>query len=329
VQTKQIYYRLIALWVICEAMLGGIIHGLKLPVSGLIVGSSAVICICMIAYYYPVRGAIIKATVLVAIFKMMLSPQSPLPAYLAVFFQGLLGEAIFLNRKNFKVNCLLLATLALFESAVQRLLIMTILFGMEIWHAIDLFISGVTGQDSINRYSYYLAGIYVILHVGAGWLIGHYTAGLPEKIRNLPEKYFIDLNNVSEEVTNPNKKNRALNRLFLLMWIITALIFIHAFIDPVHPIIPNNLILKLLFRSALIVLTWIVIINPILMNALRNWLEKKKYESGSDIKEISMLLPVTRYVFTESWNLASADKGIKRLLLFFRIVVYNSLRNEK
>ena len=36
---KQVYYRLIALWIFCEAVLGGIIHGLKLPVSGLIVGS--------------------------------------------------------------------------------------------------------------------------------------------------------------------------------------------------------------------------------------------------------------------------------------------------
>jgi hypothetical protein len=46
---KLIYYRLIALWVLCEAMLGGIIHGFKIPVSGLIVGSFAVVCNCLIA----------------------------------------------------------------------------------------------------------------------------------------------------------------------------------------------------------------------------------------------------------------------------------------
>jgi ABC-type thiamin/hydroxymethylpyrimidine transport system permease subunit len=85
---RPVYYRLIALWVMVEAVLGGMIHGLKLPVSGLIVGSCAVLCICLIAYYVPARGAILKATVVVAIFKMMLSPQSPPAAYLAVFFQG-------------------------------------------------------------------------------------------------------------------------------------------------------------------------------------------------------------------------------------------------
>ena len=70
--TLLIYYRLIALWVICEAMLGGIIHGLRIPVSGLIVGSASVICISLIAFYNPVKGAILKATLIVAIFKMML-----------------------------------------------------------------------------------------------------------------------------------------------------------------------------------------------------------------------------------------------------------------
>ncbi|HQV56122.1 MAG TPA: hypothetical protein PLX17_11430, partial [Chitinophagaceae bacterium] len=60
---RGIYYRLIALWVLFEAMLGGIIHGLKIPISGLFVGGSAVICICLITWYVPQRGAIIKATI--------------------------------------------------------------------------------------------------------------------------------------------------------------------------------------------------------------------------------------------------------------------------
>src|SRR3954466_15147819 len=106
-EKKSIYYRLVALWVVCEALLGGIIHGLRLPISGLIVGSSAVVCISLIAWYRPARGTILKATMVVALFKMMLSPHSPLPAYLAVFFQGFLGELLFFRRKNFRLMCIL------------------------------------------------------------------------------------------------------------------------------------------------------------------------------------------------------------------------------
>ena len=54
----SVYFKLTALWVLCEAMLGGMIHGLKIPVSGLLVGSCAVVCICLLAWYVPARGTI-------------------------------------------------------------------------------------------------------------------------------------------------------------------------------------------------------------------------------------------------------------------------------
>src|SRR5688572_21188273 len=130
-EQPSIYYRLIALWVLCEAMLGGIIHGFRIPVSGLVVGSCAVICICMIAWYNPKKGAIIKATIIVAIFKMMLSPHSPAPAYFAVFFQGLMGELLFWRRRLYTLSCLLLAVLSLIESGFQRILMLTIVYGNE------------------------------------------------------------------------------------------------------------------------------------------------------------------------------------------------------
>ena len=62
---QHTYYRLVALWVLCEAMLGGIIHGFKIPVSGLVVGSCAIACISLIAWYAPAKGAILKATLIV------------------------------------------------------------------------------------------------------------------------------------------------------------------------------------------------------------------------------------------------------------------------
>src|ERR1700733_5051897 len=107
----MVYYRLIALWILCETMLGSMIHGAKMPGSGLILGSCAVICISLIAYHVPSKGSILKAMLIVAIFKMMLSPQAPPTAYFAVFFQGLMGEALFWNRKIYAVSCLLFGIL--------------------------------------------------------------------------------------------------------------------------------------------------------------------------------------------------------------------------
>ncbi|MES1224974.1 MAG: hypothetical protein ABUT20_56320, partial [Bacteroidota bacterium] len=138
---NQIYYRFIALWILCEAMLGGIIHGFKIPVSGLIIGSCSVICISLIAYYVPAKGSIIKATIIVAIFKMMLSPQASFPAYIAVFFQGFVGELLFFNKRFYLVACMLLAILTLLESATQRIFVLVIVYGTDFWKAINEFIS--------------------------------------------------------------------------------------------------------------------------------------------------------------------------------------------
>ncbi len=175
---NQIYYRLIALWVLCESVLGGIIHGFKLPFSGLIIGSSAVICICLIAFYVPVKGAILKATIIVAIFKMMLSPQTPPTAYIAVFFQGLMGQILFYNLKYYKISCIILGMLALVESAGQRILVLTILYGTSFWKAVNQFISKLTHQTSITNYSMLIAGGYLFFHFIFGMLVGLFAYNL-------------------------------------------------------------------------------------------------------------------------------------------------------
>src|SRR5258706_3841303 len=179
---KLIYYRLIALWVLCEAMLGGIIHGFKIPVSGLIVGSCAVICICLIAYYIPAKGAIIKATIIVAIFKMMLSQQAPPPAYIAVFFQGLIGELLFWKKRFFRLSCLLLGVIALLESGLQRIIVLTIIYGNDLWKVINDFINGITKQKKTTNYSLIIASGYVLLHFVAGLLTGWWASVLPNRI---------------------------------------------------------------------------------------------------------------------------------------------------
>jgi hypothetical protein len=120
------------LWVLCEALLGSIIFTFRIPVSGLVIGSCAVVCISLIAWYVPAKGAIIKATLIVAIFKMMLSPQAPPPAYIAVFFQGLMGELLFWNGILPVVLC---GTGPAGHDRVgfQRIISITIIYGNDIW----------------------------------------------------------------------------------------------------------------------------------------------------------------------------------------------------
>jgi nucleoside-triphosphatase THEP1 len=326
------YYRLIALWVLNEAMLGGIIHGLKIPVSGLIVGSCAVVCICLIAWYVPKKGAILKATLIVAIFKMMLSPQAPPPAYLAVFFQGLLGELLFWNRRFFKLSCLLLALLALLESGLQRIVVLTIIYGNGLWKAINDFINGLTKQKTATNYSLLIGGAYVLLHVIVGLLVGWFAALLPGRV----EKWQSAVDNrqwavgslpgsMSVPVRNTRKKRLRIG--LLIVWFLLIALYIQSYFKIGPPLLPAHVSLKILLRSIIIVLAWYFIIGPLLRRLLHYWLQKKKERSQTDIQKVLELLPATQALLVESWKKQAGKTGWGKISAWTSLILVNALKD--
>jgi nucleoside-triphosphatase THEP1 len=324
-----IYYRLIALWVLCEAMLGGIIHGLKIPVSGLIVGSCAVICICLIAWYVPVKGAIIRATVIVAIFKMMLSPQAPPPAYIAVFFQGLLGELLFWKRRFFTLCCLVLAVLSLLESGLQRILVLTILYGNDLWKVVNNFINGLTGQRQASNYSLIIGSVYVALHVVAGVLAGWWASVLPARVSKWgkQDKYhFVSdepLPSIPVVVKRKGKKGRL---LLLIIWIALVVLYVQSNYRIGTPLLPPHMSLRILVRSLIIILAWVFLIGPLLKRLLHVWLQKRKTKSQPDIQKVLELLPATQQLVAQSWRASAGVGKWARLVTTGKTILVNALQ---
>ena len=326
---KEVYYRLIALWVLCESVLGGIIHGLKIPVSGLLVGSSAVICICLIAYYVPVKGVILKATVLVAIFKLLLSPHTPLPAYFAVFFQGFMGELLFLNRGNYRISCMLLSIVALLESAMQRILIMTVVYGTEFWKALNDVAKNLTHGSGIN-YSFYLGVFYLIIHLLVGIFIGWYAASLPRRSArwNILHRDLILPVNEQGTMVFPDTaigKNKKARTALLIIWIILIILFFQSYFGIGRSLLPSHISLQIFIRSIIILLAWYFVLSPLLSKILKQWLLKTQVQSSDEMNAVLKLLPSTKYILIKSWQLTSSLKGFSRLANYCKIVFVNTL----
>jgi nucleoside-triphosphatase THEP1/ABC-type thiamin/hydroxymethylpyrimidine transport system permease subunit len=337
---RQTYYRLIALWVVCEAFLGGIIHGLRLPVSGLLIGSCSVICICLIAWCNPDKGAILKATVVVAVFKMMLSPQSPFPAYIAVLFQGLMGELLFLNRKYFRTACLLLGVTALLESGIQRIIVLTVLYGTGFWDAVNEFIQGITHEKTITPYSQYLAAGYVVLHLIAGAVVGGFAGTLPKKVSRWRKELGHDVvitdnalwpgkgsqtQGLQKELPKAGRKNKRRKTGLLISWILLLLLYVQSEFAIGEPLLSSHLVVRMLVRSILIVLTWYFLVAPLLMKGLTSWLEKQKVKSQTIVNEISVLLPSMRELVAKSWLRTQGKNGLKRIPEFGKRVLVLAL----
>src|SRR5678816_3467868 len=95
-QSNLAIQRLTALWAFSESALGGVLHALQVPFTGLIVGGFAIIILTLIAWF--AQGDLKKiftSLLIVLIIKATVSPYTPLPAYIAVSFQGLMAFLLF------------------------------------------------------------------------------------------------------------------------------------------------------------------------------------------------------------------------------------------
>jgi hypothetical protein len=311
IQAQKIYYRLVAIWVFCEAFLGGIIHGLKIPISGIVVGSCAVFCISMLAYYVPSKTNIIKATIIVCIFKMMLSPYSPPTAYVAVFFQGLLGQ--FLIRKNkFAFTCLIFAIICLLESALQRILIMTIIYGNDFWVVLNNFFNKLFQNSIQENYLKLVAIIYTAFHILVSLFIGLQIGRMPNKILTWKHNDVL-LANTDIEIIAIKKDTKRKNILLFIVWFFFIILLLLKYINSAIVLVEESIVLKILIRSVIIIISWKLFLSPFLQKKLQQWLLHKKTMWRADVEAIVTLLPWAKTNIIYSW------KAVKNIFIFSKI----------
>jgi hypothetical protein len=318
---KLLFYRIVALWAVCEGMLGGIIHGFNMPGTGLFVSSGSVICISLLAWYFPSKGVILKATLIVSIFKMLLSPHSPPTAYIAVFFQGVMGEILFANRRTFKLSCILLAVLALVESAIQRILVLTLIYGSGLWKAVNQFISKVTGEKHITNFSWYIAIGYVLLHLVVGIFIGRFASRLPAGL----DQAAVPVNENEVTTAEVSRPKRSKKLALFVVWLCLLVLYIQSEFKLGNPLLPSSDVLQIIIRSVLVICLWYFILSPLLSLWLKSWLQKKQTGVKTDIAAILDMIPATQQVLVQSWRSSSEVKGFRRLGSFARLALTRTI----
>ncbi|RYY50338.1 MAG: hypothetical protein EOO06_04250 [Chitinophagaceae bacterium] len=330
---REHFYRITALWVICEAFAGGIMHGIKIPFSGMVISSLAVFCIILLARYVPARLAILKATMIVALFKLMLSPHSPPTAYIAVFFQGLVGQLLFLRKTNFSLSAVLLAVLSLVESAIQRLLVLVILYGKAFWNAVDEFIKKITGNTSIDNFSLLLAGVYIFIHAVVGVAVGLVASKVVKRTARWEQQFsrFIitDESYKSDPLlTKTKKKKRKLKWIFVIAWLLLFGFYLQSLVDPQGAFLPKDKLTEIFIRSALLLLAWYLFIGPLLMMGIKSALLASQRSRKIDMDATMQLLPEMKMIFQKSWQYSNTERSVARLKLFFKILLINVLKTN-
>lgn len=317
--SNSLSLKLTALWAVSESGLGGVIHALKIPVSGLLLGSFAVIIITFLARENkrPFQ-AIMQATLLVLLVKAIASPHSPLPAYLAVSFQGLVGALIYSFLRPNYFSAILFGLLALLESAFQKLLVLFLLFGKDIWTAFEGFFKDLSKTfqfDALRELPMVLLGIYCLVYVAAGILAGYYAIQLPKLLTTEKEKLKgIDLKSIDLEEEKTIKKNG------WLKWIYLALLFL--FISSYFFL--NEQAQKayyIFFRTIVVLVMLYFIVSPTFKYFIQRWTKKTSIKDSGKFSNLMLLLPTIRTNLKLARKLAQSEvnltKRAKKLIVIW------------
>lgn len=327
--------KLILLWAFSESALGGMLHALRIPLTGLFVGGSAVIFISLIAHYSNNKSSILKATLLVLIVKFIVSPYTPLPAYFAVFAEGLLGFILF-NILNLKKSAsILLGFFALLFSSFQKILVFTVLFGMTFWESIDVFVEFVLERLSITSeldisFSYLIISIYISVHIIGGLLAGIVATRIPSWVDSF--SHNIDFNKIVPTEESEKKKDKRKKKFWyqkasgIIFILITLLLIALSYTTSAFD---SNLPIKIIVmfvRSIVITALWFILIAPYAMKLLQKILNKKKSVYANEIDNILKLLPEMKAAVKYSWNESSKKNGLGRVKLFLSYIFVITLR---
>ena len=298
--------RLTALWALSESGLGGIMFALKIPLTGFFLGAFAVIIISMIAYISERDyKQIVQSTILVIMVKAMVSPHSPPPAYLAVAFQGFAG-ALFFRMKNFRMACILLGILSMLESALQKIIVLTLIFGNDLWSAVNNFFADLKISFGLHglSFSWLFIGVYALLYACWGAFVGVWASGMPVavedhkvKLENLPAIH----NNESNPAPVKDGSKWKQWMLYLLMLIFIALVFYFNG--------GSNKILRIVLRSVSAVLLLYFVLRPLVQYMVQKWLQRQQGKK-KEANELILLLPQMRGYVSAAYGLAKQQSSV-------------------
>jgi hypothetical protein len=322
---RLIIDRLTALWALNESGLGGFLHVFSTPFTGLIVGGISILLISLIAYYAENKWqAILKALLIVLIIKMAVSPYSPIGAYVAVSFQGVFGALLFSKFSWKSATIIVLGMVTFLESALQKLLILTIIYGTELWEAINLY--GAWVQEKMNfisdtSASSFLILIYLSVYGISGILAGLFIKSVIEVISHKKETDFY-LNLKADQPKSKKRKGSFKNKM-IWIWLFTVGVIVLAFSFFGGNLFGWQKAVYVLLRSFLILMLWYLVLGPFLLKMVRKYLNKKKSQYKTDISNAMDLFPYFRQIISFTWIETKHLKGYVR----FKFFIANSISN--
>mgnify|MGYP003586359817 CR=1 FL=1 len=325
--------RLTALWALNEAGLGGLIHAMKIPFTGIVVGSTAVVLIALIAHFAERKAtALLKATVIVLLVKAAASPHTPLPAYAAVAFQGLAGALLFGCLPAPRLAAMMLGLLALWQGAVQKLVVMTLLYGAPLWDSVDAVGRWIIGKlgggpGALSPTGWVLTlylGYYTLGGLVTGWLAGAIPREIDRALAELPPPEPA-APAAPDLPAGPAAKPWWHRTPFRAGLVLVALLISVTLISPGGGLARG---MKVLLRAALVIGIWMLAVRPVIRRGLARFQRREQNVYGADVARAMNRLPGLRRAAAAAWAQSGDRRGLRRWKRFLVQLVVRALAND-
>jgi hypothetical protein len=329
-RTRSPVQRLTSIWAFSEAGLGGVLHIARLPFKGIVVAGGATLFISLIGQLSKGKGTILKSTALVIVVKYLVSPYTPITAAIAVIAQGLLGELFFLSQRFKKILIPTFSMLIQFITAVQKIIIVTILFGQNFWKTVNDFANSVLNEFIIAgklEFSLLIIISYTVVHVLAGLYIGLFILQLLKNVEEFDTRKLPKLSE-SEKAElsiskSANKKHWFQKPSGIALLIFFLLVLGVSFILPEWVQSSATDIILMIVRAVIIITLWYFLISPMIRKFLSRMISKQKSKHLEEIDDILQFFPIIKQAAILSWNDSKRFKGLKKIKNFiFQVILY-------
>jgi len=317
--------RLTALWAFSESGIGGVMHLLKIPFTGLVLGGLSVIIISILAHLSDNKfKTIFGALMLVCMIKLVVSPQASFTAYVAISFQAVVGALFYAGFGLRFWSILLVSMLSLLESAFQKLILLTLIYGKSFWDAIDNFgqwVVSYVGLIMPFQSSKLLIGVYLGMYIVGGILVGLFSYNILREMRseNYFDKYSILVNENQQIHNTPNAKR---NKWKKWMWVLIGFGIVIGFLFWTENEYWKKIVFMLL-RATLVLVLLYGIVGPLALKLLNKYLSGMKDQKSEEIGETLNLFPYIRYLARLSWEEANRTtrSRFQKLFVFLKSLI--------
>lgn len=279
-----------------------------------------------------------RSVMIVLLIKAGVSPHSPPLAYLAVALQGAIGSLMFMPGKFYRVSAFIFGTFVLFLSSLQKILLLTIIYGNNLWYSIDQLGNFITDKipyiDRVGETSLWLIGIYSGLHLFAGGAAGYIAGVVPGLVKNAsvkvtPEEFERSGTSSDSEIKKRKRQMWIRKPSAMLIIILAVMIVVLTYIFPAFSESVALKALVMIVRAFVIMGLWFFVLSPFVTKRYKRFFQNRKGKYAGEIETTLANLPLFRSVVTHSWRITVGLPFFRRLKEFMIIVLVFILRTDE